>query len=476
MGNVHITNDRDHEVFVFIRDQLSSAAALVTSAEEVEGVQLGAKLHQYWPPRDSPDGKIVGTVDVFVVEGEADKHSDSVPERTVESSLAKCLVDLEDGESINIWADAGDPNDEWRARSIIFERASPGCPKLYFRIAEPQSGSTRRPGQQEYVTKDMARRLRSAVGELTKATEVQRSKRDPSIIDPKPPRVTADPEQLSDAAFIDFVWKELEKTIGLRDPSDHRVRDACIRIMRARLMPRDVFATRALLGISKTVHEELNDFREAFEVLSTAAAKRVGMSEDTADGLCSVDLASELAHRLAANPKAPDAPGWWLLDGRPTEVQLRGDLLCVNFLGNFAAGAPWPVLVADDSAWGGRCLSPDGEQQAAPAPARATTHEDLRETYLDRATEFGCGFLLAGELDEAAQVLVNGGHALDPVRGTFALRLPTSALGYIELGEVASKLPRLGCGVTWYKVLGSDAPSLEAIEAAFIKLVGYYGR
>jgi hypothetical protein len=102
--------------------------------------------------------------------------------------------------------------------------------------------------------------------------------------------------------------------------------------------------------------------------------------------------------------------------------------------------------------------------------AKPTTHEDLLDIYKTRADEHGCGFLLAGELDEAANVLINGSPALDLDNDTFKLRLPANAWGYIELELAVCRLERFGCSVTYYKV--SDLTvSIGAIEAAFIELL-----
>jgi hypothetical protein len=97
--------------------------------------------------------------------------------------------------------------------------------------------------------------------------------------------------------------------------------------------------------------------------------------------------------------------------------------------------------------------------------ARPTTHEDLFAIYKTRADEHGCGFLLAGELDEAAQVLVNSQPALDPVAGTFKL---TFGWAYVELARLSCELPQFGCSVTYYSVA---VPPTGAIEAAFIELL-----
>jgi hypothetical protein len=101
-------------------------------------------------------------------------------------------------------------------------------------------------------------------------------------------------------------------------------------------------------------------------------------------------------------------------------------------------------------------------------PGRPTTHEDLLNIYNTRVREHGSGFLLAGELDEAAQVLVNEQPALDSVAGTFALRLPTT--GYIELAWSKCEIHRFGCAVVCYTVDGKFPPG-QAIEAAFIELL-----
>jgi hypothetical protein len=99
---------------------------------------------------------------------------------------------------------------------------------------------------------------------------------------------------------------------------------------------------------------------------------------------------------------------------------------------------------------------------------RPKTHEDLLNVYNTRASDHGCGFLLAGELDEAANVLINGEPALG--QNKFKLRLPPSSWGYIELTWGSRELTRFGCGVTYYAVEGKHPPR-EAIEAAFIELL-----
>lgn len=104
--------------------------------------------------------------------------------------------------------------------------------------------------------------------------------------------------------------------------------------------------------------------------------------------------------------------------------------------------------------------------------SRPTTHDDLRDTYNARATEFGCGFLLAGELGEASKVQVGGLPALG---ARFRLLLPAVAWGYIELDWASCELPLLGCVVTYYKV-PDLTPSLDAIEAAFLKLARFHIR
>lgn len=99
--------------------------------------------------------------------------------------------------------------------------------------------------------------------------------------------------------------------------------------------------------------------------------------------------------------------------------------------------------------------------------ARPTTHEDLLDTYNTRTGELGCGFLLAGELDEAAHVLVNEEPALG--QDMFRLRCPSVPWGYIELGRWSCELPRFGCCVTYYSTgMLLDRP---AIEGAFIELL-----
>jgi hypothetical protein len=101
-------------------------------------------------------------------------------------------------------------------------------------------------------------------------------------------------------------------------------------------------------------------------------------------------------------------------------------------------------------------------------PGRPTTHEDLLDIYRTRDREHECGFLLAGELDEAALILVYGEPALGQNR--FRLKHQESMLGYIELDMRSYELPRFGCGVTFYAVV-DETPPRAAVEAAFIELL-----
>jgi hypothetical protein len=118
--------------------------------------------------------------------------------------------------------------------------------------------------------------------------------------------------------------------------------------------------------------------------------------------------------------------------------------------------------------------------------AKPTTHDDLFNIFMTRVREHGRGFLLAGELDEAARVLVDGEPAMGLVK--FRLQLPVGEIatftdlqtgatykgsiagGYSELDMLAYALPRFGCDVLFYSVLGQPPPR-EAIEAAFIELL-----
>ncbi len=51
-----------------------------------------------------------------------------------------------------------------------------------------------------------------------------------------------------------------------------------------------------LLPYIESLAREVNDLREAFDVLSEAACKATGMGPD--EDICAVDLAAELAHLL----------------------------------------------------------------------------------------------------------------------------------------------------------------------------------
>jgi hypothetical protein len=113
---------------------------------------------------------------------------------------------------------------------------------------------------------------------------------------------------------------------------------------------------------------------------------------------------------------------------------------------------------------------PPAESARKSASARPTTHEDLLDIYNTRAREHHCGFLLAGELDEAAKVLINGEPALG--QDKFKLKMGSPLLpGYIELVWSSCELTRFGCGVTFYYNPNSDRPPREVIEVAFIELL-----
>jgi hypothetical protein len=103
-------------------------------------------------------------------------------------------------------------------------------------------------------------------------------------------------------------------------------------------------------------------------------------------------------------------------------------------------------------------------------PGRPTTHEDLLDIYKTRAEECGSGFILAGEIGEAGNVLVNREPALG--QNKFKLKMGSALLpGYIELVWSSCELTRFGCGVTFYYNVNADRPTREAIEAAFIELL-----
>jgi hypothetical protein len=109
-----------------------------------------------------------------------------------------------------------------------------------------------------------------------------------------------------------------------------------------------------------------------------------------------------------------------------------------------------------------------------------TTHADLLATYISRCEE-GYGFLLAGELDEAAHVIINGEPALSPVDRdaiafgdpedqVFRLEHNASQDGCIKLRGATCELLRFGCLVSYYRPGDLTVPP-QAIEAAFIELL-----
>jgi hypothetical protein len=115
-----------------------------------------------------------------------------------------------------------------------------------------------------------------------------------------------------------------------------------------------------LLGTAGEPTFELTDLREAFDRLSSATIKFVGMSDDTADSLCSVDLAGELAAMLERR-EIPALLGPW----QRSFVKNRFD---------------WPRhAVESPTAW--VLYMPDGSviAQAMPPSARQEESADMVE-------------------------------------------------------------------------------------------------
>lgn len=468
MGHVRITNDRDHRVFVFIRDRLAEAAAFVNSAEDdndgeiqfaakLDGVTLTAMLRQYWPLRTGPDGTLVGSVDIFanglVFEDPPEIAELEAAIKTAASGPLHTLV----------WAPIP------TAEEMVLGAAAVACAYI------DTDGLVRRGDLREGSLRSWDGPFRSlaALGDSfpREANQLLWQAATAAFEEHAALAVyVARPRRASESGLARFLTDlEDDETIHVWIDRDD--------------WSRSIILERRSPGCP-TLHHRI------MEPASADSARRRGASDliardmerkmQSVSGLLQDHVAAQRAKRDPEAERRAREHGQ-RAEPVPTDEQAFIAYVWQELEKAIGLRDPRHQAVRD------RCMQILQARMRAPAmrhehlaTPRPTTHEDLLDLYNERAEEFGCGFILAGEIDlEAADVLINDEPALG--QNMFKLqigsRVPGAGLaglldaGYITLRWRTCELASLGCGVSYYKVDGARPPT-HAIEAAFRKLTG----